>query len=137
MIIPVTPAERNLLVAFLSEVHHLKLNKKSLTLIAKLRDDFRRNQVNSQRFEHARPLLKILHTHCMNTVAQSLRYDRLPRWQRLLVLPAVLVFMFRVFPRRAQFYGRLALVAQALNSVHERIAKPAVPNVPEAPTSKG
>lgn len=120
MIVTTTSEERNVIVTFLTEARQLRLGKKQAALLARLRDDFRRNEVNSQRLLHARPLLKQLHTYCLNVVVQSFRYRLIPRWQRVLVVPAVLTFLFRVLPKRLKFEARLALVAKHVNDVVAR-----------------
>lgn len=130
MIIKISNFEQTHLLGFLEDARRVPgLAKPQAKLLAALRDDVRAAQVNSQRFNHARPFLKILHNYALQSTARATRYGLIPKWRRMLVLPAVFTFLFYTLRIRLQVYARLAKVARAVQTLNARcnLVKPPVP----------
>ncbi len=130
MIVRISKFEQTHILGFLEDARKVPgLAKPQAKLLAALRDDVRTAQVNSQRFNHAKPFLKILHNYALQATARATAYRAIPRWMRV-VFP-IAVFMFVVFNLRARFqiYRRLADVERAVSTLNARctLVKPPVP----------
>jgi hypothetical protein len=136
MIVRVSSFEQKHLLGFLEDCRRVPgLAKPQAKLLAALRHDLRAAQVNSQRFNYAKPFLKVLHNYALQSTARVTTYRLIPRWRRALVLPAVFTFLFYTLRVRFQMYGRLAKVQRAVEMLNARcsLVKPPQP----APAKEG
>lgn len=126
MNIKISPQAANAILALLADAEHLTMPKKASSALMRFRDDVKRRNLNSQRYEHVLPILRNVHRTFQSMAARTLRYSQITRWMRLLVLPAVIYYLFKLLPAKLHYAGRLEEVAKVLNDITTQTHKAVV-----------
>lgn len=124
MILRIGHGDANLLALFLTDVLRLRMPKKYHACLARLKSDVRTCQINSDRFNHALPIMKYAHASLHTLVAQTFKWNRIARWKRWCLLPALAQYCFFVWPAYVKARGQLNKVAVAVKAIEARCSLP-------------
>lgn len=113
MIVKLRSSDSRILAKFLDDTHSMPMPKKFRAALSRLRDDIKSQQVNSQRFEHAYPMVASVHSLLHARVGQILRWRHIAKWKKILFLPALLEWLFWIVPTSIRHRRRLNRVAGA------------------------
>lgn len=117
MNVDITPQERNTLLQFLKDTSYVQMPKKMHQSLARFGQDVRSMSVNTQRLEHVTPILRAALNTFRTMAGRNLRYSRIELWMRVLVVPAAVKFLLRVWPARRRYERHLNDVARIVNRV--------------------
>lgn len=117
MNVNITPQERKILLSFLKDTSYVQMPKKLHQSLARFALDVNSLTVNTQRLDHVLPIMRAALNTFRTMAGRNLRYGKIERWMRILVLPAVVKLLFRVLPARSRYERQLNDVATVITRI--------------------
>lgn len=119
MIQTLSAGDQKALLDLLDAAQSLRMPKKQHAGLMKVRDDVRRNEVNTQRLAHHWPVLTNIVIYFRSMAARTIRWQVIPRWQRVLFLPALFTYVAVVLPARRRTEAKMNNIVRILQSLKE------------------
>jgi hypothetical protein len=119
MIVKISHSTANLLTQFIVDSQRMYMPKKYGAALSRLKSDVRTLQVNSDRFQHALPIIRQVHSNLHTLVAQVYRWKRIKAWKKWLVLPALFDYVVFILPGYYGARGKLNKVAKEVKALEK------------------
>jgi hypothetical protein len=122
MIVKIAPRDANVLHAFAEDAKNLSRDKKIHTILGRFQMDLKSYQVNSDRFNMVRVVLKQVHTYARQLGNSSFKWAHIHRKYRVFLFPALYIYLSKVLPARARYHKRLDEVALIVQDIDSKVS---------------
>lgn len=125
MIIRINKEDQAVVQSFVETIKNFNIAKPHQKSVRDFYNDVRSGQIRPATFNHVYPVLQSMHAQLHMLLHRVGKYGNIPKWKRVLVIPAVIQFVaLKIHLRRQGYQKNLTTVALALTKIKQQ-AQPA------------